>query len=235
MRTGNGKERASTHLSIVVMTLRCTWEHKDPKRQSTKLYYIRIVLQHSPSIRMKSEDINKRIVLGSGKALCENVGNIIVCGNVRCDQVFILDVVTNEMVANIDVFQTSMESGVLGKSDRTVVVAMNGGREWKKGIQVQREVHEARLLLWQHALEPCTQLQHLRGRRSVASLNSALEYPMGAGLEIVGRCSGTACPSPIWKRWYGCHILYTIGISFHLDMFSELIYCCYLLMYTIQG
>ena len=42
-------------------------------------------------------------MLGSGKALGENVGNIVVSGNIWYDQVFILDVVANEMVVNINV------------------------------------------------------------------------------------------------------------------------------------
>ena len=82
--------------------------------------------------------MHKRIMFGSGEALCEDVSNVVIHGNVWRGQVFILNMVTNKMVANINVFRTSVESRVLGKSDCAMIVTVNGSWEWK-GVSEFRE------------------------------------------------------------------------------------------------
>ena len=89
-----------------------------------------MILQHSPSSRMKSELLGVRIGLWTGKRLRENVGGVVSGRTIDELDVSVVNCFADEVIANVDMFRTCMILIVFGESDSGLIVAEESRRKW---------------------------------------------------------------------------------------------------------
>ena len=90
-------------------------------------------LRHAPSISIAQAHFPyKPLVLLSGKSLGQDVGRLVVSGQVVEDDVARFNLMSQEVITDVDVFGTVVELWVLGGGDGGLVVdeEWNGEGRW---------------------------------------------------------------------------------------------------------
>ena len=60
-----------------------------------------------------------------GKCLCEQISSIVKCVDIAKDNIFILDVISNEVMSDVDMFVRSSHGRVVSHRDCGLVVKMH--------------------------------------------------------------------------------------------------------------